>query len=734
MRDPRQGTEATSRADDPHDETTWARASRWIVIHPRRVVAVWIAIAAVLLSVGPSLSQFTSSDQAGFLPDRYDSVRANAAVDRAFPEAADEKKALIVVTRGGEGKLQDRDAGAVERLVAGLRAAGIEGLSDVTSGPQDSAPDGGAQLVNLAFSGENEDDALEAVRDRVPELLDGTGLRGGVTGDVAIAADSEKAFADAETIISVVTIGLILTLLLLIFRSPLAALLPVVAVVLVFAVATKLIAVLADVLGFEVSPSLNSILLVVLFGVGTDYVLFLLFRVREQLRDGSSPRESVVHGLTRVGEAIGSSALVVVAAFAALLFASLEDLRALGPGIVVSVSVMLVASVTLVPALMALLGTRLFWPSKAWQKEPTGPISARTAALVAARPGRVALATSLALLAAGIGALSFQPSFDAQANLPDDAPSKVAYDDLQRAFPAGLLSPTTVVVDGANLADPAVERNVTALAERLNVLDGVAGVLEPTVATSGRTLQLPVVLEADPTSVRALDLASGPVRDTVRGAVPGAQTLVTGESAAYADVRSAINRDYTVVFPIAAALILLILAGLLRSLVSPMVLVAGVSLCFAATLGSTVLLVEKLGGTDLGFDLPITLYLFVVAIGTDYNILVVTRLREELRHGRTPAEAARIAVRRSASTVAAAAVILAGTFASLALTGVGSLVSLGLAVAVGIVIAAFPLALLLVPATLTLLGRRSWWPRDPGAGTNADLPSPGEAPRPTQAA
>jgi len=695
--------------------TRSARASRWIVKHPWRVLVAWAVVAGALLSVGPSLSQFTNADQTQFLPDRYESVQGVKALERAFPSSGDATGALLVVTPADGGQLEPADRPALERLVGGLRQAGIEGLTKVESGPDDTAPDGSAQLVDLGLRGEGVDETLDAVRDRLPGLLAGSGLRAGITGDAAIAADVDQALDDAEAIITVATIGLIVLLLGVIFRSPLAALLPVVSVGLVFAVATKLIALLADAVNFEVSPSLNSILLVVLFGVGTDYVLFLLFRVRARLREGAEASDAVAPGLERVSEAIASSALVVAAAFAALLLAALQDLRALGPGIVISVAVMLLAALTLVPALMSLLGTRVFWPSKSWQREPAGPISARAAALVGGRPRPVAVATALLLLVAGAGALAFQPSFDAQANLPDNAPSKRAYVELQRAFPAGYLSPTIVVVDGADLADPTIERSVEGLAAELGSQPGVATVLEPAVSRDGRTLQLPVVLDADPTSVRALDLAGGALRETTRGVVPGARTFVTGESAAYADVRSAINRDYAVVFPVAAGLILLILALLLRSAVAPWILVGAVGAGFAATLGAAVLLVDELGGTTLCFDLPITLYLFVVAIGTDYNILVVARLREELREGRTPAEAAAVAVRRSAATVAAAAAVLAGTFASLALTGVGSLVSLGLAVAIGILIAAFPMACLLVPATLTVLGRRAWWPRDPRA-------------------
>ncbi|WP_046773155.1 MMPL family transporter, partial [Jiangella alkaliphila] len=204
----------------------------------------------------------------------------------------------------------------------------------------------------------------------------------------------------------------------------------------------------------------------------------------------------------------------------------------------------------------------------------------------------------------------------------------------------------------------------------------------------------------------------GPIRDTAHNAAPnGTEALVGGTTSVFVDLQDAMNRDYSVVFPVAALIIMIILAVLLRSLVAPWYLMASVGLGFGATLGATVLLFQTIQGDDgLIFMLPIYIYLFVVALGTDYNILMVARLREEARNGLEPRQAAAMAVRHAGPTVAAAGVILAGTFASLMLGGNALLVSMGFAISFGIAVAAFIMAMFFTPALTALIGHAAWWP------------------------
>ena len=228
----------------------------------------------------------------------------------------------------------------------------------------------------------------------------------------------------------------------------------------------------------------------------------------------------------------------------------------------------------------------------------------------------------------------------------------------------------------------------------------------------GDTALFNVVLAQDPTSDASLAAVKGPIRTTAHESAPdGTTALVGGTTSVFVDFQKAMNRDYAVVFPVAAIVIFLILALVLRSLVAPLYLMASVGLGFGATLGAAVLLFQHIKGEDgLIFLLPIYIYLFVVALGTDYNILMITRLREESREGETPRNAAAEALKHAGPTVAAAGVILAGTFASLMLGGNALLVAMGFSISFGIFVSAFVMAMFFTPSLTALLGHTAWWP------------------------
>jgi RND superfamily putative drug exporter len=259
-------------------------------------------------------------------------------------------------------------------------------------------------------------------------------------------------------------------------------------------------------------------------------------------------------------------------------------------------------------------------------------------------------------------------------------------------------------------------------------MPGVGAVAQPTVSKDGATAEYTVTLSYNPDSTTAVNVLKNQLRpDAHAAAPPGTFALVGGTTAVFADIQRAVNHDYAVVFPVAAVIILLILGLLLRSAVAPWYLMVSVGLGFAATLGATVLVFQTLAGqSGLVFLLPIYMYLFVVALGTDYNILMIARLREEARQGMSPHDAAAHAIRQSGPTIGAAGLILAGTFASLTLAGNSILQQIGFAVAAGIALAAFVMAMFFSPSLTALIGNRVWWPghadrkREPAAPTPAE--------------
>ncbi|WP_406012870.1 MMPL family transporter [Streptomyces sp. NBC_00984] len=685
---------------------------RLAVRRPWLTILAWIIAAVALGLLAPQLKATT--DQADFLPSHYESVQVSRLQEKAFPQQ-ETPAAVAVFQRSDGGKLTAADKTDLGKVVAGLQDRKLDRIKSVETNPQSVSPNGRIALASIFATVKDPYDvkvseSVKEIRTDVKELLAGTELKAGITGAAATALDSQESAGDTDAMIMQATLLLIIVLLLIIFRSPLIAILPVLIIALTFMVATGLISTAAELGGLQADSSITAILIVVLFGVGTDYILFLLFRYRELLREGHDPKPAMSEAVGRVGETIASAAGAVIVAFLALLLSSLGMLRAMGPALAISVAVTLAAALTLVPAVFSLLGRKAFWPSKSWRKQPGHGLAGRVGALTARRPGVVAAVSGGLLAVLAVGAFSFNPAFDSESSLPKDLESVRAGEDLQRGFAAGQTDPTWVLVEAENGAR-LKQADLDAYRQRLTAAK-LGQVTPATVSPKGDVAQFGVVLREKPAGDRAIELVSGPLRDAAHQAAPdGTRALVGGTSAVLADIQHATNRDYSLVFPVAGIAIMVILGLLLRSVVAPWYLMLAVGLGFGATLGSTVWLFQDIRGEQgLLFTLPVIVYLFVVAIGTDYNILMAARLREETRRGRSPAEAVREAITRTASTVGAAAFILAGTFGVLLLAKNSMLQQMGFAVAFGILLTAFVMALLLVPAVTTLLGRRAWWP------------------------
>lgn len=685
----------------------FAAIGRGVTRRPWFVIAGWLIAAALIILSAPRISSITNPDQSSFLPATAESARAAALAARAFPDSTG-VSGIIVITRPG-GPLSDADLARVGGLAQRLNADKPAVVRGVLYDPtQTVAANRRVAMLVASFSGPAERgdvrDAVTTLREATTQALAGTGLNSGMTGQAAIVVDNKSAFGHAEKIVTIATLLLIVILLLAIFRSPVAALLPLLTVGLVYLVSTSLVAAGGHLWHFQVGEELPVMMTVVLFGIGTDYILFLLFRYRERLRAGDDPGTAVVTAVARVGEAVASAALAVIAAFGALGLAKLKFFTTLGPALAVGVAVMLFAALTLVPAVVSVLGKRVFWPVRPGAAPARGTRFAWAGRQISRHPV-AAVVVGLALLAGlTTGLSSFHSSYDPIRQLPGNTEATRAFHDLQAGFPAGALNPTDVYLHSAT---PLTQQQIAAFTARLAAVTGVATPYRPQVSGDGRTADIPLILSVEPYSNAALDLVSGPLRDQAERYAPaGTTVLLGGPSMAYADVRDTTNRDLRLIFPIAGLLFVLILAFLLRAALAPVYLVAMVVLGFTATLGTTAWLYAD----SLAFSIPIVLYLFVTAIGTDYNILMTARLREESREGRRSRAAAALAVEHAGPSVAAAALILAGTFASLLLSGVPFFVQAGFAVTLGIALVAFVVSLLLVPAVTALAGHAAWWP------------------------
>ena len=705
---------------------------RFVSRKPWYVVGAWLVFAALVVSLSPKLEP--TADQSEFLPRHYESIKAIEALNEAFPKLNTNTGAVVVLDRKDGATVTPDDIATANKAMAtvqgelGKTFAGIKSTPTpkgpllAVPVPADKSDTTGASAkiivseINLAdgvagYETTAMDDA-KALRKDVAKALEGTDLRYGVTGSVAQNLDSQEASGNALLIVGVATIVLIVALLAIIFRSVLICLMPVVVVGLVSTVATGLIGAANKAFDLKADSSIEQILVVVLYGVGTDYILFFLFRYRERLREGEDTRGAVAHALERAGEAIASAGGAVIVSFMALILSSLGVFKAIGPALAIAVAVTLLASLTLVPALATLLGKALFWPSKKYLEEPKAARFAALGRSLGAHPGRFAIASGGVLAILAVFALGFSPSFDfGSSSIPKSAESSVASAKLTKYVSAGATDPTIVVLrstDGGAVDKSAADGLVSALSSA----HGVGSVTLGQQSDDKSAWLAFVSLDDDPISSAAIATVLDDVRPTAhKAAPPGTEALVGGNTSVFVDFQKAMNRDYSVVFPVAALVIIVILALLLRSAVAPVYLMISVGRGFGATLGATVVVFQHvMGDSGLIFILPMYIYLFVVALGTDYNILMIARLREEAREGLSPRQAAAETLKHGGPTVAAAGLILAGTFASLMLAGNSLLVSMGFAISLGIVIAAFVMAMFFTPALTALIGHAAWWP------------------------
>ncbi|MGW0905578.1 MMPL family transporter [Streptomyces sp. NPDC002853] len=719
--------------------TSFSTRHRWLTI------VVWTILGAALSFVGNTMMYDVTDSGAGdFLPKKYDSAVALRIAEDEFGTKPDPNALTVLVGRDDGKKLTPSDQ---RRIAATATALGRERITapkpeplmkDHSQTPRVSpgavAPDKSFRLLTVSLSGNPSDPGLQDVykkfRDGAKDEFASADLRVGFTGGIASTVDDTDAEEPTGKVVANLTMGLIVLLNVLVFRSLAAAFVPLIAVALIGGVASGAVVGAAKLFGIALDPSTPSLIGVVLLGIGIDYFLFLMFRFREHLRNHpeQNARTAAAETTGRVGSAITSAALTIVAAFATLGLASFGQFRVLGPAIAISVLVMLLASLTLMPALLALLGRGMFWPARAWKKERTGGISARLGHAVSARPVRYALGSLVLLGALGAGAVGMKMSYD-QQGLHETAAVRTA-EQISRSLPAGVSDPHSVYVKSTG--GGIKESSLTGMTRALAKAEGVGEVGKPVLSKDRTAARVDLFLSVESHTQKARDLVSGPVRDTAARTAPqGTKAYVTGTAAVFADISTAVEKDLRLVFPVAALLIAAILFLLLRSLLAPVVLMIAVGLGFVATLGASTLLFQHgLDRPGVSFTLPLVLFLFVVALGTDYNILITDRIREEMQKPVPARHAVAEAVRHTAPAVATAGIVLAGSFASLAASPATQ--EIGFATGLGILLSSLVLSLVLVPALAALLGRGLWWPRKAGRTPGHHRAPEGPVPAPEQ--
>ena len=719
---------------------------KWITI------VVWVIVAGLLISQLPRLSEASENEQALFLPRDAEATRAYEFARDRFPSSG---TPVLIVFRepGGLGPAAYAAAGEIGAWLSGPDAPDNVGQvrsPDAATGQRSGlvSPDGTTMYVFVEVVGEPVEDAftdtVQAIRDRSASL----GLAGvevAVGGPGGLIVDLVGVFSQIDTLLLLVTVLLVLVLLIIIYRSPIMAAVPLLSVGLVFQLAGAIAAWFALRFDLPVSGQTTGIMTVVLFGTGTDYVLFVSARFREELTRHEDRHEAMRRTMRGVGGAVASAGATILVACVALGLATLRSYQALGPVIAIAVALMMLAAVTLIPAVLTVFGRRVFWPMQPrletetttkvdWRRTVYG----RVGAVVLRRPVVTLAVTVLGLAVLVAGLTSYRTNYDQLESLPGNTESVRSFELLRGGFPAGELSPTRLYVSlppGVNALDPVGLEQLDVLTQQLIDHPAVADVSGPSrplgvdgppaaqlpegsaqrfVSADGGAGRIDVVLSSNPFAKEAMD-AVPDLRTIAREGASSVglspeSVLIGGDTAEAYDTRTAGNRDSLVVLPLILAAIGVVLALLLRSLIAPLYLMATIAFTYFATLGlAVVVFVVLVGHAGVGPAVPFYLFVFLNALSVDYNIYLMSRIREEAR-GAPLKEATSYALARTGPVITSAGIILAGTFSALMTLPLQDLLQLGFAVAVGVLIDTFITRTLVVPAIVTLVGRWNWWP------------------------
>jgi putative drug exporter of the RND superfamily len=711
------------------------RRTKWVIL------VVWILAAVAMSPLGSKLSDVTTDDTESFLPSNAESTEVVRTLDHQFP--AKETALALVVYQNPDGLTPANFArirADAEKIKAEPKKIPLvqsqPPVLPAPVGPTSKLVSANNQVAYAVYTFptdfDHESDWGKAMRDITD--TDTGDVNVFVTGDVGFNTDADEVFSNIDTKLLLATTILVLVLLGAIYRSVLVAISPLIVVFLAYQFATGLIYLFAK-SGATVSSNSTGILVVLMFGVGTDYCLLLVSRYREELRRLEDKHDAMQRAVRRAGPAILASGLTVTLAMLVLVFAESGNTKSLGPVAAISVFCAMLAGLTVLPALLTIFGRRGFWPRRSTvEYDPAHAEVAHTGLWrrfgdkVLHRPGPALAVTAGVFLLGSLGLIAYKVDYSSTTFFKKSVESVEGFKVLSEDFPAGTLSPTTVLVerDGAAPTD----RDIGLAAAKLKTVHGVAAVL-PTdqVSNDGHIRVVDVILKGDPNDVSALDLIPK-MRDSVANLGPGVTALVGGGTAINYDYNKATERDLKVIVPLALLVMAIILGILLQAVVAPLVLLASVVLSFACTLGISILFIRFVVG-DAGFDasIPTFAFIFLVALGIDYTIFLMARVREEARKFGTREGMLR-AIAATGPVITSAGVILAGTFSVLMTLPVTFTFDLGLMVALGILLDTFIVRTIMVPAAVELIGDKIWWPSTAQGGGRVLSEDTGEQPLP----
>ncbi|KMY52656.1 hypothetical protein AC623_00580 [Bacillus sp. FJAT-27231] len=693
----------------------------WFVI-----LLVWLLAATVLSSFAPGAKEQTSPNKNAGLPETAASIQAEKAVKKFFPSS--DGVPLFVVVYDKEG-LKDED---VEKAITNIEKVMNEAKEDLTVIPLSKMPvparasffseDKTTFFLPVLFPEGMENKEVKNTMDQLKKETAKeipANIETYFTGPAGIMADTYEMFSKADVVLILATVGLIFVILIVIYRSPLLAFIPLIGAGIAYSVVDRLLGLMGKYEWFPIDSQSLSIMMILLFAVITDYSLLLFSRFREELEKGLSVNKAMKNALNFVKEPIVFSGGTVFLSMLTLFFAVYESYRGFAPVFAVAVAIMLIAGLTLMPALFAIAGERSFWPSnprkRAIKLSDKENFWHKLGRFVTEKPWISLIPIVVILVFFTSMTRHVHYSFNLLDSFPKEMSSIQGYNKLNDAFSAGDIAPSTVIVKAKEDLSP---EQLQSLTEELGRLDSVAKAEiqgHPYAENHQNVAKINLVLKSNPYTEKAFDDIENMRDDADKllkaSNIHHAKLLIAGETAQNADIRSASHGDEIRIITLVTVLIMVMLGIQTRSLVAPVYMMATILLSFGAALGFTVFFFQDmLGYAGISYRIPLYTFVFLVALGVDYSIMLISRIREEKE--RLPIkEAVREGVGKTGGVISSAGLILAATFAVLITQPVMELRAFGFAVAIGVLVDTFIVRPVAIPALIVLLGKYSFWPK-----------------------
>jgi putative drug exporter of the RND superfamily len=687
-----------------HPITDWVSTKRgmWITI------IAWLVLM-IGLSAGPRLGDYKVSNFQS-LPDEAQSIIADKKIEEIFPNKQGTPGILVFHNEKG-----DINTDEVTQILSGIaveKIKGIETILDISALPPQAldgliSEDGSTMIVPMELEQGLGNSAYAEINDHASEI--GNKLAANfenmsfyITGPAGIAGDTLKLFEQADFVLLLVTVVIILVLLIAIYRSPMLAFIPLLATVIVYQVVNQSVALLGAG-GLEINNSTTSIMSILLFAAVIDYSLFVFSRFREELNKVENKYEAMKLAMRATGEPVFFAGGTVLAAMLILFFAAFRDYQNFAPVFGLAMFFIMVASITLVPALFTLFGRKAFWPKVpkfGLEKEVKHGIWGPIAKFVVNKPWLSGGIVGIFLLVTALNMFNLDFEFNTVKKFPEDLPSRVGYEIVETRYDKGELAPTTLLIESEKAID---SNDVTIFTEKLQAYDKIASVRLTAQSENAKAVKLSVVLATDPYSTESMDMIKELREETptlLKDASIFGEAYYSGVTAKLVDERDVNSKDIFTIVALETLLILILLFALTRSIKMSIYMMATILLSYVSALGLGIFLVDVLFGYEaVSTRVPVYAFIFLVALGIDYNIILASRFIEE-RKKHLVKDALEVAIRNTGGVISSAGIILAATFAALTTMPIADLFVFGFIVAVGILIDTFLVRGMLLPALI----------------------------------